>query len=165
MLLHEGQQQVSLLHAIVPLSFEQALGAAEPPGRWTRLTSKEKTKTYPERATGPAHAFVCINVGVMGTIERPHIIVFAANQIGGHCKQFEILDSQPNCKVGAFERVVCIGPGPPFVMLSAPFEVIESFRGAAAQWALIGAAHTLRSGGSSADWQRIQHSCINWAWR
>ena len=56
MLLHDRQQQIALLGAVVLLAFEQPLGTGEPAGRAARLSAKRKTQAQPERAADGAQA-------------------------------------------------------------------------------------------------------------
>ena len=58
----------------------------------------------------------------MGTLERPQIVIVATDQIRRHREQLEILTSERSRLIGERERLVGIGPGPPPVMLTAPFE-------------------------------------------
>jgi hypothetical protein len=127
-----------LLDAFAPLSFEQALGAAEPSGRRTCLTPKEKTQADPKRATGSAQTLLGIKEDTMGSIERPQMFLFATDQIRRHRQQFEIVGSQRDCTIGEREGVVVVAPSPLLIMLSAAFEVIESFREGFVRFALIG---------------------------
>ena len=55
-LLHDWQQQIALLGALVLLMLQQSLGAAKPARRPARLPSKEKTQAQPERTADGAQA-------------------------------------------------------------------------------------------------------------
>ena len=145
LLLHDRQQQIALLGAFVLLAFEQPLGAGEPSGRAARLSSKEKTQAQPERATDGAQAFIGVQVRLMGTLERPQIVVVPTDQIRRHRQQLEILASQRSRLIGERERLVGIGPGPPPVARTAPFELADHLRGTAVRVGLIEWAHALRS--------------------
>ena len=70
LLLHDRQQQIAPLGALVLLVLQQPLGAGEPARRTALLSAKEKTQAQPECATDGAQAFTGIQVGVMGAFER-----------------------------------------------------------------------------------------------
>ena len=144
-LLHDRQQQIAALGAFVLLVFQQPLGARDPAGRRPHLATKEKAEAQPECATDGAPAFTGIQVRLMGTFKRLQIVVVPADQIRRHGQQLEILAAQSGCLIGCRERAVGIGPGPPLVALTAPFEFAAHARAAAVGAALIEVAHLRRS--------------------
>ena len=93
-LLHDRQQQIAALGALVLLVLEQPLGAGDPAGRATHLAAKEKTEAQPECGTDGAQAFAGVQVRMMGTFERPQIVLVPTDQIRRHRQQLEILASQ-----------------------------------------------------------------------
>ncbi|MCF6100380.1 hypothetical protein [Mesorhizobium muleiense] len=143
-----GQQHISLLSALASFSGNDALGAAEPSGRWTGLAPKEKAQPDPERAAGRARTLIGIEESSMGSIERFEIILFATDQIRRHREPFEVVGPQRASAVRKYKRFVGVGPGPLLIMPSATFEVIDAFRVVGLLFALRGLAHSfLRESG------------------
>ena len=141
MLLHDRQQQIAPLGALILLVLQQPLGARDPTGRWPHLSAKEKAQAQPECGTNGAQAFTRIEVGVMGTFKRLQIILVPTDQIRRHRQQLEILAFQSGRLIGCRERPVGIGPGAPPVMLTAPLELAEHGRISGVRIGLIEVAH------------------------
>jgi hypothetical protein len=129
----------------VLLQLQQPLRAPEPAGRTADLAAKEQAEAKPEGAADRVQAFIGIQPRVMGALERPHILIVATDQIGGHGQKLEIVAAQRRRLVGARERLIGIGPGPPPVMRTAPFERADSVRSGRGRLASIELAHPLSS--------------------
>ena len=146
-LLHDRQQQIAALGALVLLVLEQPLGAGDPAGRGAHLAAKEKTQAQPECGTDGAQAFAGFQVRVMGTFQRPQIIIVPTDQIGRHRQQLEILAFQSGRLIGCRERPVGVGPGAPPVMLAAAFKFAQA-------WAYFGRSDRVDRGRSSTSLRR-----------
>ena len=109
-LLHDRQQQIAALGALVLLVLEQLLGAGDPTGCGARLAPKEKMEAQPECGTDGALAFTGIQVRVMGTFKCLQIILVPTGQIRRHRQELWMLASQRGRPIGCRERAVGIGP-------------------------------------------------------
>ena len=72
-----------------------------------------------------AQSFAGLQVRVMGALEAAHVVVVATEHVGRRRQQLEVLRSQRSRLVGARQRLVGVGPRPPVVGLTAPFELID----------------------------------------
>jgi hypothetical protein len=145
LLLHDRQQQVALLGALVLLLLQQPLRAPEPARRAADVAAKEETEAEPECAADRVQAFIGIQPRVMGALERPQILIVATDQVGRHGQKLEIVAAQRRRLVGAREGLIGIGPGPPPVVRTAPFDLADPIRNRRGRLASIELAHPLSS--------------------
>ena len=65
---HDRYQEIAPLDAVALLALDQPLGATEPSGRATGLSSERKIDAHPEGAAHSAHRVAGVQVRVMGTL-------------------------------------------------------------------------------------------------
>jgi hypothetical protein len=103
----DRHEQVPLLRTLT-LVFEQALGTAEPARRRPHLSAHRELHADPERAARGRAALAVPSVPLGRSLEDPHLLVFAAEHVGGDCEALEIRRDQ---QLGAFQQFVRLRPG------------------------------------------------------
>jgi hypothetical protein len=97
---HERQQQIALLDALTPLSFDQPPRAAEPACPTAHLSPGGQMHAHPERAVGGTQCFASVEVEVIGTLQAAHVVI-AAEHVSRSREQFEVLRSERSRLISA----------------------------------------------------------------
>ena len=107
-LLGEGQEQVTVLHAVMAL--DEPLRPREPSGRLSGIASEKKIETRPEGTARSPHTVTGVEMRVMSTIEGAVKIELSAAEVCRYREQLQIFNSNWSHPVCERERVVGVSP-------------------------------------------------------
>ena len=107
----EGHQQVRLLGDV--LLAEERLGATEPAAGGAHLAAQRQRHADPEGAADRRPRRALVEMAPVGALERRHVRVVLAEQVGRDGEQLEVGGGERGDAVGPAQRVVRLAPGAP----------------------------------------------------
>jgi hypothetical protein len=133
----QRDEQVAALDAVAPVSLQEPLRTAEPPGRAHGLSAEQHVVADPEGAARRRPRVARIGMEAVRAFQPIHVVVVAAKHVGSPRERLEVRRLERALAVRDRQRVVGIHPLVASEALAAPFELaacIHDARLSAGRW-------------------------------